>query len=298
MWGYDAVDDVRWQRTSPDTLDRDQRTAFEQWIAKRSLEHAGIVQTPPRPLAGANDSGGSAMELVATVLALYLAVLFATAMAAARVRRRPLMVYAVIAIVAVAGSAVAVAAGRVGPAVAVVVTHSSTVYQLPSDGSLVAMNGLAQYPTFDEFRLQAKSAQAAITSEIGSRAEMRFDESGAPTLPGTFGLAVRQRFALEAVVMFSPFRVARRNGMATVANSSSSDYRDCYFSDGLSKQAAGPLAAGRTIDVPSGLGPTSFIGCTLAATPVEFVDPRYPVHMKGSTDVMAYLDPSTDASLR
>ena len=58
------------------------------------------------------------------------------------------------------------------------------------------------------------------------------------------------------------------------------------------------LAAGRTFSAPPALGSASVIGCTLSATPVEFADPSYPVRMQGSTDVIAALDPSLDATAR
>jgi hypothetical protein len=295
MWGYDAVDRVRWQGMSPDMLEGDQRIAFEQWTATRTLDEAGIVRTPPRPLLE-TDPGGRSITLVETVMSLYVGLLVVGAVSA-RLWHRPLVVYAAVIVAGALGSAVTVAAGRFGPGAAIVVTHSSTVQQLPRGGSIVSMKASAQYPTFDAFRLRAKMAAAAVETQ-GPRAAMQFDESGEPMLPGVFGLATRQPFTLDGIINFSPFRIARRNGAMTVANASTFEYRNCHFSDGVSRRSAGTLPAGRTIDAPSDLGPTAFISCTLAATPVEFADPRYPVNVEGATDVTAYLDASVGAGAR
>jgi hypothetical protein len=293
MWGYDAIDHLRWEGSSPDALDRAQRLALEQWTAKRALDEAGVVAAPPRPLPAADDTGGNPVTLAATGTAIYLTLLVAATAAARRLRRRPLVVYGVIAVFAVVGSAAAFAAGRVGPSTSVVVTHSSRVEQLPSGGSRVAMKASARYPTFDAFELRARLTGGAILPKNGLRSELRFDESGEPILRGLFGLASRQAFEVEGVISFSPFRVSRRNGVVTVANSSAFDYHDCYFSDGLSRQAAGTLRPGEEVDAASGAARGTFVSCRLAATPVDFDESHHPVEVEGSTDVVASLDPLT-----
>ena len=298
MWGYDAIDRLRWEGSSPDALDREQRTAFDQWTAKRALEQSGAVFTPPRPLSAPNDSGGPPVRLAAVGTAIYLALLVAATAAARGLRRRPLVVYGVVALLAVIGSAAALAAGRVGPSAAIVVTHSSRVDQLPTGGSIVTMKASAQYPTFDAFRLRARSTGAAMFPQGGLQSEWRLDDAGEPVVPGLFGFASRQAFAVEGVIRFSPFALARRDGAVTVTNSSSFDYHDCYFSDGVSRTAAGTLRAGQTIDEPSGAAPGTFLSCRLAATPLDFEESRYRVEVEGSTDVVAHLDPLTARSQR
>jgi hypothetical protein len=293
MWGYDAIDHLHWEGTSPDALDRDQRIALEQWTAKRLLDDAGVVPSPPRPLPPDDESGGQPLRLIALGTVVYLVLLIAATSAARHVRRRPLVVLGVIGAFAVVGSAAALAAGRVGPSTAVVVTHSSRVDQLPSGGSLVAMKASAQYPTYDAFELRGRLTDGSIVPRNGSRAEARLDEAGEPMLPGAFGFAARQPFALEGVIAFSPFRLSRKDGAVIVANSSAFDYQDCYFSDGVSRQAAGSLRAGQTVDAPAVSSAGNFISCRLAATPVDFEDSRHPVRVEGSTDVVAYLDPLT-----
>jgi len=221
---------------------------------------------------------------------MYLGVLIVTAMAASRMRRRPLAVYGAIVAFTAAGSAAALAAGRVGPSTSIVVTHSSRVEQLPSGGSRVAMTATVQYPTFDRFELRARSTDAAMFSQNSSRPELRLNEAGEPILAGVIGLASRQAFTLEAVVAFSPFQVRREESGVTVANSSAFEYHDCYVSDGLAKHPLGELQPGQTLNVSQALAANSVMSCTLAATPVEFGDPRHPVRVEGATDVVARLE--------
>jgi len=246
MRGYDAFDGVRWQGTTPDVLERDQQIAWEQWTAKRQLGSAGIISLKPRPLSATDDSSGPTIATTAVGTLAYLGVLIAAAMAASRMRRRPLAVYGAIVAFAAAGSAAALAAGRIGPSTSIVLTHSSRVEQLPSGGSLVAMTAMVQYPTFDRFELRARSTDAAMWPQNSPRPELRFDEAGEPILAGVFGLASRQAFTLEGVVAFSPFQVRHGDTSVTVANSSAFDYQDCYVTDDLAKQVLGALQPGHT----------------------------------------------------
>ncbi|HUK37471.1 MAG TPA: hypothetical protein VLV86_26320 [Vicinamibacterales bacterium] len=296
LWGYDAVDQVRWQGASPDMLDGDQRIAFDQWTAARRLDDANVVRIAPQPVTDAS-AGERSLTVVGAVISGYIALIVAAAMSA-RLRRRPLVVYGVVVLSAALGSVAITAAGRVGPAAGIVVSHSSTVVQLPGGHSVVSMKALAEYPTFDAFALRVKLPGAAVEREGSPRRDMQFDESGEPMLPGVFGLAARQRFALDGVIEFAPFRVVRQNSALTIANASKVDYRDCYFSDGLSRQSVGTLSPGQTIEASSPIGPTTFVSCTLAATPVEFGEPRYRVDVEGTTDVVAYLDVFSDAGAR
>ena len=290
MRGYDAFDGVRWEGTTPGVLERDQQTAWEQWTAKRQLEKAGIISLAPRPLPSAENSSAPAITTAAVGTLVYLGVLIVTAMATSRVRRRPLAVYGAIAAFAAAGSAAALAAGRVGPSTSVVVTHSSRVEQLPSGGSLVAMTATVQFPTFDRFELRARSTDAAMWPQNGPRPELRFDEAGEPILAGVFGTASRQAITLEGVVAFSPFLVRRGDGSVTVVNSSAFDYHDCYVSDDLAKQPLGALRSGQALNVPQASASNGVMSCTLTATPVEFGDPRHPVRVEGATDVVVHLE--------
>jgi len=289
MRGYDAFDRVRWQGTSPDVLERDQQVAWKQWTAKRELDAAGIIPQPPRPLPAADNSGGPTLRIAAAGTLVYLGVLIVAAMAARRVQRRPLVLYGAIAAFAAAGSAAALAAGRIGPSTSVVVVHSSRVEQLPTGGSLVAMQATVQYPTFDSFELHAKLTDASMLAQNGSRPELRLDESGEPVLLGVFGLASRQTFTFEGVVAFSPFRIRRDSPSPTVMNSSTFDYRNCSVSDGLARQDLGALRSGQMLDVPQTFASNGVVTCTLAATPVEFGDARYPVRVEGETDVVVHL---------
>jgi len=297
MWGYDAIDHLRWDGAAQDALDGEQRMALTRWTAKRALEDAGVMPLAPPTLAAAADNGRPArLAVLGTIV--YLGVFVLIAIALRRVRRRPFAVYAAVAGCAVLGSAAALTAGRAGPSSDIVVTHSSRVEQLPAGGSRVLVKASAQYPTYDTFHLRARVTEAAIEAEGGSRSELRFAESGEPVLSGVHGLASREAFALEGVVSFAPFRISRRDGVVTVANSSTFDYHDCYVSDGLSRQSIGALRAGQTGDVPSAYLSAGFISCTLAATPVDFVEPRYPVDVQGSTEVVAHLRPSLVAGGR
>jgi hypothetical protein len=126
--------------------------------------------------------------------------------------------------------------------------------------------------------------------ETGSRSELRLDESGEPILRGVFGLGSHRAFDVEAVLAFSPFRLSRQDGTMTVANASAFDYRDCYFSDGLSRTAAGVLRMGQTLAVPAELSRGTFFDCALSATPVDFDDPRHAVRTEGTTELVVYLD--------
>jgi hypothetical protein len=225
-----------------------------------------------------------------------IALLIAAAMAERHLRRRPLFAYVAVAVIAVSTSAAALAAGAIGPGREIVLAHSSTVHQLPRGGSLVAMHASVWYPTFDAFAVTARSVEAAIEPHDSSRAQMRFDEAGEPTIRGTFGAASRHDFALDGVVSFSPYRIDHGTGAVTITNVSTFDYRDCYLSSGLSREPAGSLGAGQTIRVAGASAST--ITCTLPATPVEFGESHYPVHVEGSTDVIAYLNPSTDDGVR
>jgi len=204
-------------------------------------------------------------------------------------RRRPLAVYGAIVAFAAAGSAAALAAGRIGPSTSIVLTHSSRVEQLPSGGSLVAMTAMVQYPTFDRFELRARSTDAAMWPQNSPRPELRSDEAGEPILAGVFGLASRQAFTLEGVVAFSPFQVRHGDTSVTVANSSAFDYHDCYVTDHLAKQVLGALQPGQTLNVPKAIASNGVMSCTLTATPVEFGDPRHAVHVEGVTDVVVHL---------
>jgi hypothetical protein len=300
MWGYDAVDHLRWNGVGQDVLDREQRTALDRWMAKRALDDAGVTSLEPRSLAvAAVDASTGPARLAVLGMVVYLGVLVVIAVAVRHLRRRPFAVYAAVAACAVLASAAALAAGRAGPSSAIVVTQSSRVEQLPAGGSRVVMKASAQYPTYDTFRIRARLTEAAIEPDReGSRSEFRFAESGEPELAGTFGLASREAFGLEGVVAFAPFRLSRRDATVTVANASAFDYRDCVFSDGLAREPVGALRAGQAIDAPSAYASSGFISCTLAATPVDFAESRYPVDVQGSTDVVAHLGPLLAAGAR
>ncbi len=288
MWGYDAVDRLRWLDTSADALVGGQRTAFDRWTARGALDAAGIALAPPRPLP-VQDDGGRPMRLAAVGAISYVGMLFAAALAGRQFRRKPGFVFVAVAALAGAGSAAALAAGRVGPSAAIVVTHSSLVEQLPEGGSLVWMQASAQFPAFDTFELRARSTEAVVEREHAPQAPVRFAESGEPLLADTLGFAARRRFALEAVVSFSPFRVSRENGAVTATNASRFEYRDCAIAGATSTQAIGVMRPGGSARTTAPLARDSVISCTLSATPMDFSEPRYRVDVEGTTQVAAPL---------
>ena len=81
MWGYDAVDHLRWDGAAQDALDGEQRMALTRWMAKRALEDAGVMPLAPRPLAADVDSGGRPARLAVLGTVVYLGVLVLIAIA-------------------------------------------------------------------------------------------------------------------------------------------------------------------------------------------------------------------------
>ncbi len=294
MWGYDAVDTVRWHGASADGLDHDQRAAFDRWTAKRRLEAAGItVPAAPKPLPPAQSRARST-NLIVTGVALYLACLTAGAVAARQYRRQAMLVYPTLVTIVLFGSVAAFAAGRIGSSSSLVVVHSSRVVQLASAGSIVSMKASVEYPNADAFELRARSTQAVLQRGRASTAAVRFDEPGEPTIVGTSGLGSRQTFTLDGVLDFVPFRILEQDGVTTVTNASSFDYHDCASSDGVSTENVGTIRAGETRRMPAVSGNTSFMRCALSATPVDFVERRYPVRIEGSTELIVYVQPISE----
>jgi hypothetical protein len=295
MRGYDAIDRVRWRAGSDRVLDADQRVALARWREYRQLEETGVLSLSPRvPSAAAGVPPRASLNTVAIGTAVYGLVLIVVGSMARRSRRQPLPVYAVIGVIAALGSSVGIAAGHVGPASAVLVRYASTVQQLPGGGSLLSMQGFAEYPAFDSFQIRAALTDAELELKSNPRSESWFDDSGYPVLSGVSGLGTSQEFALEGVVALSPLEIERRSQVIRVRNASSFDLRDCRFPEGFSVQRVGTLRPGQTVEATELEAiEAPFFACTLSETPVDFTDVRYPVRIDGSSLVTAYLPPDS-----
>jgi len=295
--GYDAADRVVWPGGDELMLRPEQQLALARWRALRALDESGSLGATDRPrsILPAVSRLSRTGPHVQAGLTAYLVALIGTGLLLARSRARPVVTLGALAAVIVAGSAAAMAAGKVGPGAAVVVHHATLVQQLAgARGSILTMQGAAVYPALDDFAVHALLDDASFETVVrqGEKAVRESDENGYPVIGGRFGLGDRQSFTLSGVSDYQPLALARRGQAIEVTNRSQDDLADCRFADGTVAPNDGLLPAGATASVALAdpiIGPV--ITCSAPSVPVTFTETRRAVVSTGRTIVAAYIQP-------
>ena len=297
MRGYDAADRLVWRAGPESVLDTEQKIALDRWRNYRELDDAGLLALAPR-VAPPAPSGGvrRALGPVTAAAAIYLLLLIGLVRVARTARRRPVPIYAAIALLATIGSATALAAGRIGPASAVLVRSTTTLLQLASGGVVVSTRGVIEYPQFDTFQIRADATDAALGTPGSTTGELAFDERGYPELSGQFGLGTSREFTLDGVLDATLLNVEQRANDVTVTNVSPYELRDCRFPTGFSVREIGTVKPGQSVEATGAASIESpYFTCALAQPPLDFVDRRHAVQMSSSSMVAAILPFTADA---
>ena len=289
--GYDAADEVVGPSAGAPPFARDQQTALIQWRGVHALEVTGGSPSVSAPDMSATL--GEPARLAVLGLMLYILAIAAVGFTLTRTRGRSLMLYPAVGLLVVAGSAAALAAGRVGPGTDVHIQQSVVVQQLPGTASsLILLRGVAEFPAFDTVELRALGADGAVeTGESSDRAGVRYDENGAPLLSaGPVGLGARKAFELEAVVDFEALVALRDGRLVRVSNRSQHALDDCQFPAGFSKTRVGSLEPGQSVEAERRFaGGEATFTCSLAVPVVEFAAAHGNVRSDGTAVVMLQL---------
>jgi hypothetical protein len=302
--GYDAFDRVMWSggpppraataRQASHRLEGSKRIAFQRWQSLRELEDSGSLAGTPRVSRPLIPRGlpADSRHTVALGAALYMAALMAAGLLAGTRRGSIAGAYTGIALVACLGSTAALALGRVGPARAVVVQHSTLLQQLADgSGSAVSMRAIAEFPAFDAFTLRGGIEDAFIEPTGSSeKKEQRFDENGEAVLAGTFGLGAKQAFALEGFTALQPLALIADGARVRLTNRSAMALHDCRFGEGFSVREVGTLRPAQAVDAIQQAadiaGPV--LTCTMQALPFDFSEASRVVEARGSVRVAVY----------
>jgi hypothetical protein len=291
--GYDAFDRVMWSGGTH-AVEASERDAFHRWQSLRELEDSGSLagtSRVSRPLIPRGLPADS-RQTVALGAALYMAALMAAGLLAGARRGSIAGAYTGIALVAWLGSTAALALGRVGPARAVVVQHSTLLQQLADgSGSAVSMRAIAEFPAFDAFTLRGGIEDAFIEPTGSSeKKEHGFDEHGEAVLAGTFGLGAKQAFALEGFTDFQPLALIADGARVRLTNRSAMALHDCRFGEGFSVREVGTLRPAQTVDAIQQAvdiaGPV--LTCTIQALPFDFSEASRVVEARGIVRVAVY----------
>jgi hypothetical protein len=287
--GYDAVDEVVWP-AGAQPLEQDQQIALAQWKAIHALEEYGSSPSAAAFQASSTLSASTRRALVG--IAAYVLAIAAAGFAFTRIRARSLTVYPAVGLLVVAGSAAALAAGRVGPGAEVRIQQSVIAQQLSETSSaLILLRGVAEFPSFGAFELRAPGADGAIATSQANDRSLRYDEDGAPLmLSGSVGLGSRKSFELEAVAQFQALAASADGPIVRVSNRSRHTLDDCRFPDGFSKGRVGSLAPGQTVEAEGRAAGTDLsFTCSLSAPIVDFTVADGDVRSEGTALVMLQL---------
>ena len=285
--GYAAADDVVWPPGGKPTLTVEQHTALDRWRVVQAIENAESTV----PSAGDVTPALHALQRTSTAMLVYAAALGILVWPLNRVRSRSLAVYPVIAAAVVAGSIVAIAAGRIGPGARVHVSQSAVVEQVAgTKGSSVLARAVAEFPAFGPIELRADGVDGAIVLRGGARRDLRFDENGAPIVAGTYGLGATAAFEVEATTPFEALSATFTGASVRVTNISAREMRDCRFGSGFSRQSVGRLASGQHVEaVRQGPEIEPVFSCKLDAAVVEFAESGRPIDNNGTAVIVLHL---------
>ena len=287
--GYDAVDEVVWP-AGAQPLEHAQQTALAQWKAIHALEESGVA--PPAAVLQTSSILSASTRRALVGIAAYVLAIAAAGLAFTRIRARSLTLYPAVALLVVAGSAAALAAGRAGPGAGVRIQQSAVVQQLSDTGSaLILLRGIAEFPSFGTFELRARSSDGAIMSSRAGDRALRYDEDGAPLMPsGLVGLGARKSFELEAVAEFHALAASADGPIVRVSNRSTHTLDDCQFSDGFSKARVGSLAPGQTVEAERrAAGVDASFSCNISSPIVDLTVTDGEVRSEGRAVVMLLL---------
>jgi hypothetical protein len=294
--GFDAADEVLWTGGDESTLEPAQRQALDRWRVLRALDDNGSLGATDRPrsILPALSQKSRTGALVTNGVAAYMLLLLGAGLVLCARRARPAMALTAIAALIAAGSAGALAAGRVGPGSGVVIHHATLVQQLAgAGGSILTMQGAMEFPAAQTFVVRAllgDSAFDGVRRPDGGESQV-MDANGFPLISGRFGMGARQPFTLQGTTDYHPLAVVRRGSVIHVTNTSPRDLDECVFGD-RTVPADGVLRAGTTVSVTlagSPVGPV--ITCASTMSPVDFDAGRRGVTTTGRTFVAAYLAP-------
>lgn len=290
--GYDAADAVVWLDAASGLVP-DQRRALDQWRAVRALEDTGrftaVPELPSVLSMMARRSRVSPPLIWGAVT--YVALLAGMALLVQVTRIPALAILSVTALLIVAAAASVLAAGRAGPASAIVLHHVSVVQQIAGAGvSLVSTRAVAVFPASDAFALRASVTDGSMRPDGDDPgAQETFDDRGRPLLSGRYGLGAAQPVSLEGVIERHPFDVSRRGDVLRVTNTSDMDLHDCRLAPGSSAERTVALGRGASVEFTwprEAAGP--LMTCHSSASPIAFTSEGRHVLTTGETTVSVF----------
>ena len=290
--GLDAVDSIVLSGADVQSHDRIQGRAAMLATALARLNETGRGV----PVLAEVPASRRFPRYSSFALGVYVSVLVAV-VAVSQWRRSALMMLGLMAAAAAVGSVAVYASGHIGPDSSVLVHHATSIDQYEgSDGALVTMRAVAEFPAFDTYVLRADLDDGEIARPAGQGvATVRFDGSGTPILDGTYSAGRLQPFAFVASSPSALLRGERVGDSVRVTNTSSLTLRDCVFPGTASGQ--GSLAAGEATTVTlQDEDDDPAVRCAADRSPWGFSDATHDLEMDGVTSVVLHLKPDHAAA--
>jgi hypothetical protein len=297
--GYDVADRVVWSNGhGPETWTAAQRLAFERWQALKRLDRRGDLGVTPgvkRPVLG-RGLPTDTTRVAAAGAVTYCVLLLLIGLTLQRARARLTTFFGAIAALTTAGVAGVCAIGRVGEP-PVTVHHESLMQQLPGRlGSLLTVQAVAEFPSFDRFNLRLSTPDASLDTVTRAGRSETIDEEGYPVLAGTYGLGERQAFSAEAATPVRFLDLIENGDVVRVTNRSNVELVECRFANGFSTthpSALKPSASMQARRLTDVLGPA--LTCSLPDSVLVFTDSRRSVRTNGGLTLVAYLNANGEA---
>src|SRR5258706_14907327 len=224
--GYDAVDELGSSPAGSPSLTGDQRAAINRWTIRRANDlSVGLAAPPAAP--------GRVLAQMPMLIAASAALFLLVVAAARSLARRSFSLYAALAWIVAAGSAAALAQGRIGAGASILLTDSTIVRGAEGvDDAFVSTRGVARFPALGSFELSPAFEDGVVTARQ-EPARATFADDGASVLSGVFGKNQRVEFELEGFSGLPTVRVIRSAETTRIVNVASTDLTDCAVPSGL-----------------------------------------------------------------
>lgn len=283
--GYDAVDELVWSPAAPASLTGDQRVAINRWTIRRANDlSVGLAAQPAGPARVQTQM----RMLIAAYAALFLLVVAAAQILA----RRSLSIYAAVISIVAAGSAAAMAQGRIGAGASILLTDSTIVRGAEGvDDAFVSTRGVARFPALGSFELSPAFDDGVVTMRQGPGGAT-FADDGESILAGVFGKNQHVEFDLEGFSGLPTVKVIRSPETTRIVNMASTDLTDCELPSGLLPRRAALLKAGDSLGVRGAPDAEDAVfTCRFQAAPPTLRSRRARVEHRGSAVLVYGLRP-------
>ena len=278
--GYDAVDELVSPPAGPPSLTSDQRVAINRWTIRRANDLSAGLAARPGPARVLTQM----RMLIATYAALFVVVVAA----AKKLARRSLSIYAAVIAIVAAGSAAALAQGRIGAGASILLTDSTTVRGAEGVAdAFVSTRGVARFPALGSFELTPTFDDGVVTARQ-EPADATFADDGESVLAGVFGKNQHVEFDLEGFSGLPTVKVIRSPETTRIVNMASTDLTDCELPSGLLPSRVALLRAGDSLGVQGAPDAEDAVfTCRFQAAPPTLRSRRARVEHQGSA-VLVY----------